>query len=46
MSPTLNDDLEVQLRELFERQAAATFVGTRAWDDVPTASLTALPAEP
>jgi hypothetical protein len=40
MSPTVHDDLELGLRELFERQADALSVGRHEWDDVPMASVT------
>ncbi|HEV7527044.1 MAG TPA: hypothetical protein VGP92_18955 [Acidimicrobiia bacterium] len=42
MSPTMHDDVETQLRELFEQQASALPVTARAWDDPPLATVTTL----
>lgn len=42
MSPTVHDELEAGLQELFERQAAATPINRHEWDDVPIASVTTL----
>jgi hypothetical protein len=42
MSPTVHDDLESQLRELFDRQAQAMSLNARAWDDPPMATVSAL----
>ena len=42
MTPTMHDDLEAQLHELFERQADAMHVKTRAWDDAPMATVEVL----
>lgn len=42
MSRIMHDELESQLRELFDRQADAMAVNTRAWDDPPMATVTTL----
>ena len=42
MSPTTPDELEIGLRELFERQAEAIPAHVRAWDDPPMATVETL----